>query len=263
MSTLRQRFTDKVVFVTGGTSGLGKATSLLFAAEGAQIFSTDLEERDILKSLPESAHAVFRVCDVADPAACEDAVAACVAHFGRLDVLFHCAGSPGGVAPVTRLPVETFQRAINVNLCSAFYLARVAIPAMVRNGGGAIVNVASTSGLFGDYGLCAYNAAKAGVINLTRAMAVDHAHEGVRVNTVCPGFMVTPMTTVFSEHEIMGRELLEGIPMARGCDPAEVGRAVLYLASDDASYTTGHGEFFFFLHFRGDDDSVEFDKAFC
>jgi meso-butanediol dehydrogenase/(S,S)-butanediol dehydrogenase/diacetyl reductase len=240
MST--SRFNNKVVFITGGSSGLGKATAGLFAAEGARLFITDLEERDVLKSMPERAQAKFMTCDVSDPMACETAINACVSHFGRLDVLFHCAGSPGAINPVTRLPIETFQRTININLCSVFYLARVAIPHMsTKNGGrgGSIVNIASTSGMFGDYGLCAYNAAKAGVINLTKAMAVDHAAEGVRVNAVCPGYMVTPMTTAFTEHEIMKSELLSNIPLGRGCDPVEVGKAVLYLASEDASYTTG------------------------
>lgn len=233
------RFTDRVVFITGGTSGLGLATTKLFAAEGAKIFVTDLEERDVLKSLPESASAHFARCDVASSTDCENAINACVEKFGRLDVLFHCAGGNGACDPVTLIPVATWEKTIQVNLTSVFYLCRVAIPVMAKQGKGSIVSIASTSGLFGDYGMSAYNAAKAGVINLTKSMAVEHAQEGIRINAICPGYMITPMTTVFSTHPIIREELLTSIPMGRGSQPSEVAKAALYLASDDASYTTG------------------------
>lgn len=236
----RSRFTNKVVFITGGTSGLGLATTQLFVSEGAKVFVTDIEERSVLEKLG-SKDATFAKCDVGDPLACETAINACITRFGRLDVLFHCGAMLSPVAPVPQQKVSDFQKVINVNLCSSFYLARVAIPQMQKQGYGAIVNVASTSGLFADYGLCAYNAAKAGVINLTRAMAIDHAREGIRVNAVCPGYMVTAMTTGFRDNEDIHKELLDGIPQGRGCSPDEVGQAVLFLASDDASYVNGTG----------------------
>jgi meso-butanediol dehydrogenase/(S,S)-butanediol dehydrogenase/diacetyl reductase len=220
----RSRFTDKVVFITGGTSGLGLATTKLFVAEGAKVFVTDLTERSVIESL-KSKDAIFKRCNVGDPEDCEMAIKACIERFGRLDVLFHCAA-----------------QSAHINLCSAFYLARIAIPQMQKQGKGAIVNIASTSGLSADYGLCSYNAAKAGVINLTRAMAIDHAREGIRVNTVCPGYMVTPMTQGFRDNQDLHEDLVEGIPQGRGCDPAEVGQAVLFLASDEASYCSGTGK---------------------
>jgi meso-butanediol dehydrogenase/(S,S)-butanediol dehydrogenase/diacetyl reductase len=237
----RSRFTDKVVFITGGTSGLGLATTKLFVAEGAKVFVTDLTERSVIESL-KSKDAIFKRCNVGDPEDCEMAIKACIERFGRLDVLFHCAAQSAHVNPVPKQKIADFQKVVNINLCSAFYLARIAIPQMQKQGKGAIVNIASTSGLSADYGLCSYNAAKAGVINLTRAMAIDHAREGIRVNTVCPGYMVTPMTQGFRDNQDLHEDLVEGIPQGRGCDPAEVGQAVLFLASDEASYCSGTGK---------------------
>lgn len=235
-----QRFENQVVFVTGGSSGLGADTSELFLAEGASVFVTDIAERDILKRLG-STKAHFERCDVSDPENCQKAIAACVERFGRLDVLFHNGARLAGVSSVVDHEVTLFQQVINTNLCGLFYLARAAIPQMRKQGKGAIVSTASTAGLAGDYGLCSYNAAKAGLVNLTRAMALDHAREGIRVNCVCPGYMITPMTQAFRDDKAIHEMLLESIPLNRGSSPKEVGQAVLFLASDEASYITGHG----------------------
>jgi meso-butanediol dehydrogenase/(S,S)-butanediol dehydrogenase/diacetyl reductase len=236
-----KRFEDKVVFVTGGSSGLGADTCELFIQEGATVFVTDIAERGILKRLGTD-KATFQHCDVSKHEDCEKAVAICIERFGRLDVLFHNGARLAGVATVVDHDVTLFQQVINTNLCGLFYLARVVIPQMRKQGKGAIVSTASTSGLAGDYGLCSYSAAKAGLVNLTRVMALDHAQEGIRVNCVCPGYMVTPMTAPFRENETVHEVLLESIPMHRGSDPKEVGRTILFLASDDASYITGQGE---------------------
>lgn len=239
----RTRFTDRVVFITGGTSGLGFATTKSFVAEGAKVFVTDLEERSVIDSLMTK-DAVFKKCDVGDPDSCESAITSCIQQFGRLDVLFHCAAQTAHVNPVPAQNIHDFQKVINTNLNSVFYLARVAIPQMQKQGKGSIVNVSSTSGLFADYGLCSYNAAKAGVINLTRAIAIDHAKEGIRANVVCPGYMVTPMTKSFTENPQVHQELKLSIPQGRGCDPSEVSNAVLFLASDEASYINGACTYF-------------------
>lgn len=233
------RFTDRVVFVTGGTSGLGADASEIFANEGAKVFVTDLEERDILQRL--GAAATYQKCDVSDPQECKEAIEACIKRYGRLDILFHNAAHPGQIAPVTHQDLATFQQVINTNLCSAFYLARIAIPQMQKQGKGVIINVGSISGLFADYGLCSYNAAKAGIINLSKAMALDHAKDGIRVNAVCPGYMVTRMTEKFQGHNDLLDSLNNVIPQGRGADPVEVARVVAFLASDDASYITGQG----------------------
>lgn len=236
----RQRFLNQVVFATGGTSGLEADTCELFIDEGAKVFVTDLEERGILTRLgPEKA--TFQRCDVSNPEDCHKAVEACIKKYGRLDVLFHNGAMLAGVATVVDHDLAAFQRVINTNLCSLFYLARVAIPQMRKQGKGVIVSTASTAGLRGDSGLCSYNAAKAGMINLTRTMAIDHISEGIRINCVCPGYMVTTMTTAFREDTFIHDMLRERIPAGRGSDPKEVGRAVLFLASDEASYITGQG----------------------
>lgn len=237
----RRRFAGQIVFVTGGSSGLGADTCELFISEGAKVFVTDLEERDIVQRLG-AANAVFQRCDVSSPDDCQKAIQSCIEQYGRLDVLFHNGAMLAGISTVVDHDVETFQRVINTNLCGLFYLARAAIPQMRKQGKGAIVTTASTAGLRGDSGLCSYSAAKAGAVNLTRTMALDHIQEGIRVNCVCPGYMVTPMTTAFRDDEFIHDLLKERIPAGRGSDPKEVARAVLFLASDEASYITGHGE---------------------
>lgn len=237
----RQRFAGQVVFVTGGSSGLGADTCELFIQEGATVFVTDLEERGILNRL-SGGQAAFEACDVSDPETCHRAIENCVQRFGRVDVLFHNGARLAGVATVVDHDVTLFQQVINTNLCGLFYLARAAIPHMRKQGKGAIVSTASTGGLSGDYGLCSYAAAKAGLVNLTRVMALDHAREGIRVNCVCPGYMITPMTQPFRDNKEINEILNEGIPMGRGADPKEVARTVLFLASDESSFVTGQGE---------------------
>lgn len=240
------RFTDKVVFITGGTSGLGLATTQLFVDEGAKVFIADIEERSVLEKFDLN-DAIFERCDVGDPENCELAIQSCIEKLGRLDILIHCAAQSPHVDPVPQQKILNFQNVININLCSAFYLARVAIPQMQKQGKGAIVNIASTSGLAADYGLCSYNAAKASIINLTKAMAIDHAKEGIRVNAVCPGYMITPMTQGFRDNPRLHVDLLDGIPQGRGCATSEVGQAILFLASDQASYCNGTGIYIFYV----------------
>ena len=155
-----QPFKDKVVFITGGTSGLGLATTKLFLSSSALVFCVDIHPRSILTTL-SSPNLTFHNCDVSSPTSCETAVSACIDRFSRIDILFSCAGILAPVATVIDLSISDFQNTINTNLCAAFYLCKAAIPHMKAQGGGSIVTVASTSGLFGDYGFCAYNASKA------------------------------------------------------------------------------------------------------
>ena len=230
------------MLVTGGSSGLGAATSQLFIDEGAKVFVTDLEERGIVEKLGGSKNVTYMKCDVSSPEDCSAAVKACVEKYGKLDVLFHNAARLGVTSTVVDHDVELFQKVINTNLCSGFYLARAAIPEMRKQGKGAIVNTCSTSGLAGDYGLCSYNAAKAGMVNLTKAMALDHAREGIRVNCICPGYMFTAMTEGMRQAPALFKELNDTIPMGHGTDPVDVGRCVLFLASDEAAFVTGHGK---------------------
>ncbi len=146
------RFTDKVVLVTGGSSGLGADTSELFLQEGAKVLVTDLEERDILKRLGTK-NVYFQKCDISSAQDCENAVKVCVEKFGRLDILFHNGARLNPLANVVDHDVETFEAVIKTNLLGLFYIGRVAIPEMRKHGKGVIVNTASTSGLYGDFGL--------------------------------------------------------------------------------------------------------------
>lgn len=237
----RNRFTDQVVLITGGTSGLGAATAKLFAEEGAKLFVTDLEERNIVANLgPDKV--VFQRCDVSSHEDCTKAIKDCIDQFGRLDILFHNAGIGGSYGTVVDQDIESFHKVTNTNMHSLYYLSREAIPQMRKQGKGAIVATASTAGISGYVGLAAYATAKAGTVNLIRSMALDHAREGIRINCVCPGYMMTPMTAFLRDNMELHERTIKKIPMNRGADPAEIGRVVLFLSSDDASYMTGQGK---------------------
>jgi meso-butanediol dehydrogenase/(S,S)-butanediol dehydrogenase/diacetyl reductase len=155
-------------------------------------------------------------------------------------VLFHNAARLSPITTVVDHDITTFQEVIQTNLCGAFYLGKAVIPQMQKQGKGVIINTAGTSGISADYGLSSYNAAKGGLVNLSRTIAVDHAREGIRIIPICPGYMITPMTRQVQGNSKATKEMNESIPMGRGADPKEVARVVLFLTSDDASYITGH-----------------------
>jgi meso-butanediol dehydrogenase/(S,S)-butanediol dehydrogenase/diacetyl reductase len=237
------RFDGKVVLVTGAASGIGAATARRFAAEGAKLMLGDVDSERlsaIAKELDTNGVAAGRTTDVAELAEVEALTAEAVDRFGRLDVVFNNAGV-GAYGKAPDLDPEAWHRTIAVDLDSVFYGCRAAIPRMRESGGGAIVNTASISGLFGDYGLAAYNAAKGAVMNFTRTVAIDHAREGIRVNAVCPGPIETALTARMITNARMMESYAERIPMGRmGC-AEEIAGVVAFLASDDASYITGAG----------------------
>jgi meso-butanediol dehydrogenase/(S,S)-butanediol dehydrogenase/diacetyl reductase len=231
---------DKVTVITGAASGIGAATAKLFAAEGAKIVIADVDEANGRRLADEiGSSSVFRKVDVAEPGQLESMVRFTVEQFGRLDVLHNNVATAGSVAPVGEMSIESWQRAIAVTLSGVFYGIRFALPQMVAQGGGVIVNTASVSGLTADYMLGAYNAAKAGVINLTRTAAIEYARKNIRVNAVCPGSIATPpLIRALGDGE--GRRLLEDhFPIGRLGLPEEIARVVLFLASDDSSFMTG------------------------
>ncbi|MCK5650952.1 MAG: glucose 1-dehydrogenase [Gemmatimonadetes bacterium] len=242
------RLMDRVAIVTGGNSGIGRAAATLFAEEGASVLiaARDPEKSaTVVEEVREGGGiAASVVCDVRVPTDCERAVAAAVEEFGRLDVLFNNAGVIYRERTAPTTSVQEWDSTFDVNTRGTFLMSKFAVPEMAKNpGGGAIVNNASYLGLVGTRGAAAYCASKGAVVLLTRAMALDHGPDGIRVNCICPGSVDTPMLR--NEMEEMGgvekvRSLFEEKhPQGRIASPEEIAEAALYLASDAARFVTG------------------------
>lgn len=237
-----QRFHDRVALVTGAASGIGRATVLRLASEGARVFCVDVQaealEETAKRAAANDADAVAHVCDVADEAAVEACVNACVERLGGLQVLCNVAGILR-FAHTRELSFETWRRVLAVNLDGTFLMCRAALPHLLQDGG-SIVNVASTAGLAGlAYG-AAYGASKGGVLALTRALAVEYAGQGVRCNAVCPGSIQTPMSTGVRLPEDADMKLvMRGMALDRARGPEEVARLIAFLASDEAAHING------------------------
>jgi len=234
------KFAGKVVVITGGASGIGAAAAKRFHAEGASVMLADLNDEagNALAAQLGDNRASYRRADVSVWEDVESLVSSATAKFGRLDIMFNNAGI-GSFAQTPDLPLEEWDRVIKVDLNGVFYGCRAAIPAMRRQGGGAIINTASISGLAGDYSFAAYNAAKGAVINYTRAAAIDHARENIRINAVCPGPVATPIIAAIDSMQGVRPAWNECVPMGRFAEPSEIASVVAFLASGDASYMTG------------------------
>ena len=238
------KLAGKVAVVTAGGSGIGAATVRLFAQEGAAVVVADLSGRRAEAVAGEIAGAGGRVAwikmDAAEPAAVQATVQLALDRYGRLDVMVNNAGH-AEVAPIEDITVEGWNRVLAVTLTGTFLGIKYALPALRRQGGGAIVNTASISGTAGDYGLASYNAAKAGVINLTRSAAIENARHGIRVNCVCPGAIDTRAPDLLGGARAgeIRRIQAAATPLGRMGRAEEMARAILFLASDDASFVTG------------------------
>lgn len=239
---MARRLEGKATLITGAASGIGAAAARRFAADGARVMLADLNEQEGAALAAElaggGADIDFYALDVSDRGEVEAVTQAAVDRFGRLDVVFNNAGI-GGYGKVPDLDPELWHRIIDVDLHSVFYGCRAAIPHLRRSGGGSIINTASISGLLGDYGLAAYNAAKAAVVNLTRTMAIDHAREKIRVNAVCPGPIETALLLPLLSLPTAQEQYASLIPMGRVGRAEEIASVVAFLASEDAAYVTG------------------------
>ncbi len=239
--TSAKRFEGKVALITGAASGIGAATARRFAAEGARLMLGDINEVGLAafaKELGDDETIGHRATDVRELVQVEELTQAAVDRFGRLDIVFNNAGI-GTYGQTPDLEPEEWHNVIDVDLHSVFYGCRAAIPHLRAVGGGVIVNTASISGTGGDYGLAAYNAAKGAVLNYTRALAIDHARENIRVNSVCPGAIDTTLTAPMLAVPRLVKEYGRVIPMGRIGRSEEIAGVVAFLASDDASYITG------------------------
>lgn len=240
------RLNGKVAVVTGGSSGIGASTCRLFAEHGARVVVAARREAEGAAVAAEitaaGGEALFVRTDVSVAADVEALVARAEAAFGRVDVLVSVAGIMAtGRAEDTSL--ELFAQVIGTNLAGPFHLAKYGIPALRRAGGGTLTLIASELGLVGAREAVAYCAAKGGLVNMTRALAVDHAPEGIRVNALCPGPIDTPMLQAFFEDapdpEELERAQLAPIPIGRWGTPDELAKAALFLASDASSFMVG------------------------
>lgn len=243
MTELRLR--NQGAIVTGGASGIGAAIARRFAAEGAKTIIVDIND-DLAAALVREVgeeHSRYIRCDVGNA----DMVGTMInaanrwlsAAGARLDILVNNAAI-GGKGQTPEMDLETWLRVIEVDLHSVFYACRAAIPLMRKNGGGAIINTASISGIRGDRGFSPYSAAKAAVINYTRTLALDHGADNIRVNALCPGLIDTPILAGALE-ALPGftKDYMRSLPLGRAGRPEEVASAALFLASDEASYVTG------------------------
>lgn len=239
------RLDDKVVIITGGGRGIGYTTAHLFTEEGAKLVINDIDEERGQKTTDEivakGGDAIFVHGDVASSADWKKIVDATMDAYGKIDVLFNNAGMGGFKSLET--PEEEFDRIIAVNLKSVFLGAKTVVPIMKKQGYGNIINNASEIGIVGAKNTLVYGAAKGGVIQMTKGLALDLATTGIRVNVICPGITATPLLLDSITNHPKPEErraYLEGtIPIHRMADPMEQAKAVLFLASDDSSFMTG------------------------
>jgi NAD(P)-dependent dehydrogenase (short-subunit alcohol dehydrogenase family) len=235
----------KVAIVTGASAGIGRATALAFAREGARVVVADVQpgagEETVRLIADAGGEAAFVRADVSRATDAEAIVHRAVEVFGRLDYAFNNAGIEGETAPTAECSEENWDRVLGINLKGVWLCMRHEIPEMLRQGGGAIVNCSSVAGLVGFPGIPAYTASKHGILGLTRAAALEYAQQNVRVNAVCPGVIRTAMVERFTRQDPQAEaQLVAREPVGRMGTPEEVAAAVLWLCSDAASFVSGH-----------------------
>ena len=245
---MEMRFRERVVFVTGAGSGIGRATATLFAAEGAKVFGIDVDRDCLAEAIADirkdGGTAEGTHCDVADAAAVEAAVARCVETFGGLNVLLNVAGI-GGFSRFEEIDEATWQRTLAVNLSGPFHTIRAALPHLLKPPVGNVVNVSSTAGVRGTAYAAAYSASKAGLLNFTKTLALEFASRDLRFNCICPGGVRTPLVAkMFVRRDDLEQHIINySAPPKPGtlADPADIARVIAFLASDDACTVNGVG----------------------
>lgn len=234
------RLKGKVAIVTGGASGIGEATVKEMIKEGANVVITDISDEkgeELAKSLnKEEKKAVYLHVDVSNEEQTKKMVELVEREFGKLDIIF-CNAGIGNMAVTDQLDKNDWKKIIDINLTGLFFSIKAAIPLMLKNEGGSIVNNASILGHVGQAQTAAYTASKGGVVNLTRTLAAEYANQGIRVNAVCPGYIKTPILNGLEED--MLNALIDRHPIGRLGEPEEIAKAVVFLASDEASFITG------------------------
>jgi len=233
---------DKVAIVTGAGSGIGRAIAILYAKEGAKVIVSDISEKGGNETLDEirntGGEAVFVKADTSSPSDNENLVTKAVTKYGGLHIAVNNAGIGGPLAMVGEYPVEGWDKVIAINLSGVFYGMRYQLPAILKSGGGSIVNMASILGKVGTRFSAAYAAAKHGVIGLTESAALEYSNQGVRINAIGPGYIVTPLlTNTLDEATMNGLASLH--PIGRLGRPEEVAELSLWLNSDKASFVSG------------------------
>jgi NAD(P)-dependent dehydrogenase (short-subunit alcohol dehydrogenase family) len=247
------RLAGKVAVVTGGGGGIGEATAGLFWEEGACVVLVDNQAADLQQAVdsisPSGERLLGLPADVSEEAEAARVMRTAAERFGRLDVLANVAGVRAPIGPVTSATPDDWQRILSVNLVGMAACCKHAIPIMAQGGGGSIINVSSVNALVARPGWALYDASKAAVLGLTRDMACDHARQGIRVNAVCPGFVLTrfhirnrarSQGLTYDEAEAaMRAEPYPDNLLGRPGEPRELAYALLFLASDESSYATG------------------------
>ncbi len=235
----------KVALITGAGSGIGRASALAFAREGAKVAVADIVveggEETVRMVKEAGGEAFFIKVDVSNAAEVEAMVNTVVDTYGRIDCAYNNAGIEGRLASTDEYPEDVFDKVIDINLTGVWLCMKYELPHMLKQGGGAIVNTASGAGLIGVAGMSAYVASKHGVVGLTKTAALEYAKSGIRVNSVCPGLIQTPMVErITADQPQLGEALVAAEPVGRTGKPEEIAESVVWLSSDAASFVTGH-----------------------
>jgi NAD(P)-dependent dehydrogenase (short-subunit alcohol dehydrogenase family) len=244
--TMSPRYEDKVVLVTGGTSGIGRETAIAFAREGASVMITGRRAglgAEVVAEIEQldSGRCHFLQADVTNLEDIQRMVSETVSKFGRLDVAFNNAGLEGDLVPLTEQTPENYEHVFSANVRGVLFSMKYEIPAMLKTGGGSIINNASIAGLIGMPGLSVYAASKHAVIGLTKSASLEWGKEGVRINAVAPAAIETEMFERFTGGDDDARAQFAGLhPIGRVGKPHEIASAVLWLGSDEASFMVGH-----------------------